>query len=392
MVRTRRGGNARQPAMQPARRPPARQPAIQPARRQPARRRQQPARLLDGAGAPANVQPAAPPVALAAPPLPLPAVAQPPPEVAQVAPTACTNGELLDMFKIQQQQLNSLSEMISSKLFDNTSATTSTVSSSEGKTASTAQPLTETLPTPLGQLNVIESQNIHVQGLPLGALLPSKIKDLIHNKKFVELALILKPESSAMIINFARDLEGNDSINLTPKVHKSLSEADWIKAFSILTAVHVEKFPLELNALLTYSQKVQSIMARGGDWNTFDRTFRKELAVTQGSFSTLRPDLEIIAYTNALAQKKPLNRPLKRHHPYAQSSRQQGFSHGVPKGKCFRFHIPSQFCPKSTEDCEYDHTCDKCGDENIHPRYRCGKSSSSNRQQRSRPSNPNKVG
>ena len=71
-------------------------------------------------------------------------VAQPPPEV---APTACTNGELLDMFKIQQQQLNSLSEMISSKLFDNTSATTSTVSSSEGKTASTAQLLTET-PTP----------------------------------------------------------------------------------------------------------------------------------------------------------------------------------------------------------------------------------------------------
>ena len=302
-------------------------------------------------------------------------VAQPVINAQQAVVDGPTNGELLQILNKQQAQIDSISDLLSSKIVDK-SATTSTVSASvNGSITPSAQPTVN-----LGQLNVIESNNIHVEGLPLGSLLPLKVKELIWNKKFVEMALILKPESTSMILNFARDMEGNNAMNLTPKVHKQLSEADWIKAFNIFISVHVGKFPSELNSLLTYSQKVQAIMAKGGDWHNFDTTYRKELAVTQKSYSTLRPDLEIIAYTNLLAPLKKAGKTSNRFHPYHGDSNAATASspNDIPNGKCFRFHTPGKFCKKSDEECGYDHSCDLCGDKNVHPRYQCGKDSTAN--------------
>ena len=112
-------------------------------------------------------------------------------------------------------------------------------------------------------------------------------------------------------------------------------------------------------------------MAKGGDWHTFDTTYRKELAVLQKSFYTLRPDLEIVAYTSVLAPLK------KRFHPYRGNNGSDaeiaGHTNDIPSGKCFRFHGPDKYCNKSAEECEFDHSCDRCGGGNIHPRYKCDK-------------------
>ena len=380
MVRTRRANPAPQPPVPARRQPPQR-------RRQPPARQQAPARRRPGAGVPVVQQQGNQPGdnAVNGPVgnLPQPVVNA---QAHQIQVTADahknqqadpTNGELLmQMLTKQQAQIDSISDILASKIIDK-SATTSTVSATMNSSAtasSSAQPTVN-----LGQLNVVESHNIHVEGLPLGSLLPIKVKELIWNKKFVEMALILKPESTSMIVNFARDMDGNDSMNLTPRVHKQLPEAEWIKAFNIFVSVYVEKFPLELNALLTYAQKVQAIMAKGGDWHNFDRTYRKELAVTQKSYFTLRPDLEIVAYTNVIAPPKPV-KASKRFHPYHDNSNAAAASSSnhIPNGKCFRFHTFGKFCKNSADDCGYDHSCDLCGNEKIHPRYNCGKASATN--------------
>ena len=132
MVRTRRGVQAPPPApVQPV-------PRQQRAQRQ----RQPPARLRAGAAVPMANQDNHPTNAPATN-----AIQQPPANINAQAPPS--NGEaLMQLLNKQQAQINSLSDLFTSKFAEN-GATTSTVS------AATASPISQ-----LGQLSVVESNNI----------------------------------------------------------------------------------------------------------------------------------------------------------------------------------------------------------------------------------------
>lgn len=94
---------------------------------------------------------------------------------------------------------------------------------------------------------------IRVAGLPLGTNIKQSVKTNIWQHKFVELSELLYPNRA---LDYSLSLDGLESsspaFNLTPKKHKPLNEAQWGAAMDIFVAIYVQRYPKQLNDLLTY--------------------------------------------------------------------------------------------------------------------------------------------
>ncbi len=233
----------------------------------------------------------------------------------------------------------------------------------------------------------VEPRQVISMGLPLGHAVDPKIKEMIWQNKFIELHLLVKPES-----------EDDYDVHLNPKEgcfqfrrkKSSISSIlTWCDAMQTYQSVMMmdERTAKDVPDFLTYIKDVRGIADEGWDWVFYDDEYRKYRAscehpqpwsvhrldfYNQARRKTLAAQKKAsFAYNNASRFASPL--PMV----YGSSQFQQGqvgqfpgpnSISGVPKGYCFYFHIPQQKCTRVR--CSFKHLCFICS-RGEHAAYNC---------------------
>ena len=208
-----------------------------------------------------------------------------------------------------------------------------------------------TLPGESVTLNNIEVSNRPVMftgGLRLGDHLPMNIKQKIWDNKFIEFTSILDPDSSdSYALSFNNT--NQPTLCLTPKKKSYLNESDWTMAFDTFVAVYVQKFPEQLQDLLTYGNTIRKMISSGQAWWYYDRQFRIAREYSQCSWATMRVDLYM----------QNLNRNVQTYKPNFREVAT------IPTGYCFKYHSKEKRC--FDRGCKFKHTCPRC--DKPHPQY-----------------------
>ena len=210
---------------------------------------------------------------------------------------------------------------------------------------------------------------IHSGGTTIGQAVKQALKTKIWEHKFVDLSELLYPND---IRGYNLSVVNNDqpALSLEPKKGRPMSEQDWGAAFDIFVAVYVEKYPDELNAILTYAQHVKDQMRNGAHWRMYDTQFRRDREFTKCSWQMVRQDLELRAFRPPQQQQAPRSN--------------NAFKPKLSKGYCFAYHNKDKVCTR--DNCRFKHTCPRCG--GPHPQYlRCN---SSTKPVQQKPTNPRK--
>ena len=66
-----------------------------------------------------------------------------------------------------------------------------------------------------------------------------------------------------------------------------------------------EKYPNEVDKMLTYHHNIQTMMARQANWRSFDYHFRVDREYVNLDWDTVRSDLERDAYRGKVDQSLP---------------------------------------------------------------------------------------
>ena len=205
-----------------------------------------------------------------------------------------------------------------------------------------------------------------------------KIKKDIWEDRYVDLHLLVSQsevEDQQPIL--APGKAGEPARWAEPKPDKKKFDIDqWCKAFCVYISLYTRKHTSATPQLMSYYSKVQSLAARGGDFNYYDVEFR--IAREQEGIPWEIPLLDL--WMECLPLKDGVSiqqgsqsfrssgsgfRGSKQHN----SKQKSQFHH--PKGYCFNFHNSGK-CPKGN-DCRFSHSCwvPTCGGK--HPVFKCYK-------------------
>ena len=104
---------------------------------------------------------------------------------------------------------------------------------------------------------------IQIAGLPVGAGIPLKTNEKVWNHQYVDLHDLMENNTDIYVLQLQHP-NSTPELNFAPHKRKQLlTEMEWISAFNTYTALYLEKYPHELNAILSYSSTVQQIMTAG---------------------------------------------------------------------------------------------------------------------------------
>ena len=213
-------------------------------------------------------------------------------------------------------------------------------------------------------------------GTPIGTTVKHATKLKIWEHKFVDLRELLYPNNQSGF-TLAFHNEDNPELNLEPRNGKQLSETEWGEAFDIFLAVYVQRYPEQLNDLLSYARHVKELMRCGANWAFYDLHYRCDREFSHCSWLVVRQDLELKAY------RLTMNTPFR-----GAGGKRGGKS---PRGYCFKYHSSNAYC--SQTECRFKHVCPKC--QRSHPLYlRCHTQPNPNpkpqkQSQATKPANPN---
>ena len=190
-------------------------------------------------------------------------------------------------------------------------------------------------------------------GLVAGKSLPSKIKKMIVDDKYVDFFDILYTDAENTYTLSLQNSDSNPYLNLKPRKKRRLTTIEWLRAFDDYLSVYTSKHPSQLSNLITYSKFIKGLMAKNHDWLYYDTHFRKDREHSRCSWTQVRIDLQIASakYTSQNNTTTP---------GYNQSNR-------IPSGFCFSYHSRYERCQHS--DCKYKHSCPNC--EKNHPMFIC---------------------
>ena len=245
-----------------------------------------------------------------------------------------------------------------------------------------------TVPTASGTAaqGAVEPRQVISMGLPLGHAVDPKIKEMIWQNKFIELHLLVKPES-----------EDDYDVHLNPKEgcfqfrrkKSSISSIlTWCDAMQTYQSVMMmdERTAKDVPDFLTYIKDVRGIADEGWDWVFYDDEYRKYRASCEHPqpWSVHRLDFYNQARRKTLAAQKKasfaFNNAARFANPmpmvYGSNQFQQGqvgqfpgpSTSGVPRGFCFSFHLPQMRCTRAR--CTFRHLCFMCS-RGEHAAYNC---------------------
>ena len=177
-------------------------------------------------------------------------------------------------------------------------------------------------------------------GLPIGAQTPESLKKRIWERKFVEFSSLLNPDADDAYALSVNNQNKSPTFSLTPKRKPSISEDEWNRAFDIYLAIYVQRYPKELQDLLSYGNNIRNMMRNKQNWNYYDRQFRLARQHSLCAWTTIRVDL--LLHSPGLQQSK------------SGTGRFFHFSNGaIPRGFCFAFHSREARC--YIRNCPYRH-------------------------------------
>ena len=140
--------------------------------------------------------------------------------------------------------------------------------------------------------------------------IPHSLMQDIWDDKFVDLELLIDtnddPEAPLMFKSVNNNDFGQVIQLMKPKKPKGITNiSQWSNAFDIYIAVYTRKFFHETANLLTYSNKVKQVHAKGGDFLKYDEEFRKSRAQYGTAWET--PDLELLVECNQAGLQTQIN-------------------------------------------------------------------------------------
>ena len=201
--------------------------------------------------------------------------------------------------------------------------------------------------------------------LPIHAQVSEKQKQKIWADEYVDLASLLRqqgPDSDSYSLSFSAG--GDDrmpSISLAPRRKQSIiSFTQWSQAFQVMMSVYLSQpaRAADAPALLKCQQVMQDLAERGGDWRTYDESFR---AMRKLQWDHIHWELWMKAVHPLPTQNN--NGPVRP----AFLGKARGHPAGSPRAKyCFAFNTGQ---PCSFRNCHYEHKCSRC--QGHHPAHRC---------------------
>ena len=214
-----------------------------------------------------------------------------------------------------------------------------------------------------------------ISGLKCGASVDHKLVEDIWSGAYVDLSLLLRPDSNP---RYDLALEANDgmgSLTFTQRPRRVIHNIhQWAKAFEIFMAVLLRKPGGNVRAedLLTYYQFIKKLSDEHLDWKAYDENYRRDRAYhsNPAPWGTIRHDL----YTEAIARRTSIAFRSNLNNARPNQSNQSSHSAAsrtprVPKSFCYSFHSPTLHCDKG-QSCPYKHLCPVCF-KGPHPAYNC---------------------
>ena len=127
----------------------------------------------------------------------------------------------------------------------------------------------------------------------------------------------------------------------------------WNTAFTIFMSVYLTKFPLEAKAILKYSETVNVLQKKGGNFLAFDDNVRYLRQCKLSAWDSFHTEQYVEAMT-------PSKQPT--------SSTPSPTGRQIPRGFCFEHH-EGRLCP----GCRHNHKCPWCWDLTLPPSVRVPK-------------------
>ena len=223
--------------------------------------------------------------------------------------------------------------------------------------------------------------------------IPQYVMQDIWEDKLVDLELLLDkkqdPTAPMVLKTVQSDNLGELVQVVKPKPPKTIVNIDqWTYAFDIYISMYTRKYWHETHNLLTYSNKVKELAAKGGDFLRYDEEFRKMRARYGTPWET--PDLElwvdchqaalpsqVMNIINTLNQHTSLNSPFRPPtKPITLPDSTPDLS-DIPKprhpnGACYTYHNKGR-CGRA--QCKFSHLCYQCGQK--HSVFKCPQSPNS---------------
>ncbi len=202
-------------------------------------------------------------------------------------------------------------------------------------------------------------------GVSLYKTVSPDLKLKIVSNKYVELSSLIDPKQGEIVFTLKSQATDQGFLPvwspLQPK-GKPLSILQRSQAFLKYASVFAESHPENIQQLFTYIFKILDLASCKGDWQFYDREFRKDREQGDYSFSGHRVDL----YTKALS-KGSGEGDIDFRTNYSHNLNIQPFQ--VPKGFCYAYHSKASRC--NSNQCRYDHKCFRCDTGKVHPAFEC---------------------
>ena len=136
------------------------------------------------------------------------------------------------------------------------------------------------------------SHIFHKKSNPIGARVPQRICEKIITDQYIDLASLLEPTSSDSLTQghgMVYTPIGNGDMRpvLRKKSQGINTISQWVKAFHVFIALYSKSHLTQAPNLMKYLTLVESIAEEGGDWQTYDQTFRYERAAVAGGIKHL---------------------------------------------------------------------------------------------------------
>ena len=217
--------------------------------------------------------------------------------------------------------------------------------------------------------NVIASAKFD---LPLGSIIPAKVKGSIIAGEYVNLVTLVDPhykEEFDLSIGVNSDGSKGHSLKLTPPKTKSINNINiWTTAMHTYASIYLPFHTDEIGPLMQYIEFIRKMALHPGfGWRHYDEVFRRAR-----QFDFRKWDNVLInQYFSAVSASKPIAHGNSDFRQNTQSSKSSTSGKTIPNGFCIPFHKGAE-CKRV--DCRYQHKCFVC--KGSHSFAKCKASSS----------------
>lgn len=158
---------------------------------------------------------------------------------------------------------------------------------------------TSLLTTSTRVVSQIDQSPIHTQGVPLGAAISQNVKGKILADEFINLGQLISPQVDDYSVAIVHDAL---HVTQSQKSKGIFSIDQWSQAFTIYSAIYIEKFPEQAQALLRYAFLIRDMAKsyRGYAWRTYDEAFRQARPVTKWPWDQLCHELFMRAVSTSI--------------------------------------------------------------------------------------------